>query len=634
MFTYKNLYSLGLLPGDNVIGDYHRFKRVDRNGFNQYDNPDVRFFKLLFYFYDNDPSYNGGYYNGTHGLLAPTWLTSNGTDKYEYLHQNTAYAYLINNCEYERALVLRDFITLLSQISSESPWYFKEITGLDEALVREKWTVPEERKKISIVCMNDPADHRIESLLSMYRSIVWSHTRKCEVVPSNLRKFDMGLFVFSGLTYGLTHTYTTTNRDLSRLKVTDLVKKGAAFGHLVGNELSGFEEQANNIKNLYNAYSDQDTLNKMLGSPNGLDSMIGNTVDVLGGALGDGLNAVKATSKLITQNWKNIDPQGNYDSISNSSICKYLEFHNCEINIDSLKSGYAAVNNETGFEQTFTIDIYFDDIYEHEYNPQLLRGFGDLFIADAWTASRNARGEVTNAFPSMSEVAKELQKNGQQAQTLTDIGQQKLNNLIKWNANSLYDGIANLITYGQWDTLSDEDLRNSVMALVDEGKVGESEDDILAAMNHYKSLQKNYASLTEDFIKTTLPMLPSLGNIAGKLEAAGKLAEDINSRSLTKNNVAEKLLEHTLGNINLDFLGKIIPQKLDEFTQSADLGTISKTPNKTNSTSSDLGSLDKGESKESNTSIDLGNLNDKTGNQSNLKPNTVGLNRLKSIKNS
>lgn len=294
MISYKSLYGLGTEPGISK-GDIMKFKTVDRKGFNVTDNIDTRFFKILFYFFNEEEGekyrqvdwYNGG----STGLLAPTWLDNPNEDYYKY---NSAWAYLKNNLEDERADVLERFVNLLSQISSESPWYFKQIDGIDDALTRENFVVPEERKKITITCMNDPVDHRISSLLSMYRSIVWSHTRKCEVLPTNLRKFDMGLFVFSGLLNGL---------------------------HVKHNKLTG------------------------------------------------------------TNSWYNIDDK----DYNNASNYKYIEFINCEIALDSIKSGFSGLNNESGFEQEFKIDIYFDDCYENEYNPFIIKTFGDFFIEDSFS---------------------------------------------------------------------------------------------------------------------------------------------------------------------------------------------------------------------------------------------------------
>ena len=324
MISYKSLYSLGLSPGDS-LGDVNRFRRIGYTDADITDSPDQRFFKILFYFYNDiegDPTKVDFFNGGSSGLLAPTWLDNPTTDFYKY---NSAWAYLKNNYEEERADALRQFIVLLSSISSDSPWYFKEISGVDEALAREKWTVTDERKKISIKCMNDPIDRRIENLISLYRSIVWSQIRKCEVLPANLRKFDMGLYIFSGLINGVTHTKKPIERT--------------AQGNPMNNDL-----------------------------------------------INRGQNS--------EFNWKNIDGE------INNAPYKYLEFHNCEISMDSLKSGYGTINNESGFEQEFTIDIYFDECYEQQYNPYILGYFGDFFKWDMWTNSGIiGNGVVTGNIP-------------------------------------------------------------------------------------------------------------------------------------------------------------------------------------------------------------------------------------------
>lgn len=295
MISYESLYKYNA-PGSGIpggIGDMHRFRRVEKEGFNSTDSIDTRFFKILFYFMNDasDPKDIDWFNGGSSGLLAPTWLNEVNDDFYKY---NSAWSYLKSNYEEERADALIQFVTLLSQISSESPWYFQSVSGVDEALTREKWAVSEERKKISIKCLADPVDHRIESLLSLYRSIVWSHVRKCEVLPANLRKFDMGLFIFSGLLNGL---------DVQR--------------------------DENNMQT----------------------------------------------------NWATF---GNFTTNYDRANYKYIEFHNCEISMDSIKSGFSEISNEMGFDQTFTVDIYFDDCYEHEFNPFVLREFGDFFVWDAW----------------------------------------------------------------------------------------------------------------------------------------------------------------------------------------------------------------------------------------------------------
>ena len=392
MINYGSLYSMGLTPGEN-LGVVQKFRRVDRDGFNIMDVPDQRFFKLLFYFYNEDgpdSTQVDWFDGGSSGLLTPTWLENPTGDYYKY---NSAWSYLKSNYEDERADALKEFVTLLSQISSESPWYFKEITGVEEALVREKWVVNEERKKISIKCMNDPVDHRIESLLSLYRSIVWSHARKCEVLPANLRKFDMGLFVFSGLVNGVNYTKTIDKKGIDDIKWEDFIKRG------------GTPETFNwsNIGDDRSPYTEETTTG--------------------------GTKIYKPTNAAY----------------------KYIEFHNCEISMDSLKSGFGTLSNETGNEQEFTIDIYFDDCYENEYNPYMLKFFGDFFVWDLWSnKSRDNSGNVMGSLP----VFKNTSNQGSGNELVDDIMGRFEN--IKTQAMNTVNG-------------SLDDIKNSALSMVSGG---------------------------------------------------------------------------------------------------------------------------------------------------------------------
>lgn len=480
MITYQSLYSLGGAPGD-IVGDAQKFKRVDRSGFNMTDSVDTRFFKLLFYFYNDDNSrvndasiefFNGG---GS-GLLSPTWLDYDGTEYYKF---NSAWAFLKNNYEEERADALKSFIGLLSNISSESPWYFQKITGVDEALSREKWKIAEERKKITIECLSDPVDHRIESLLSLYRSIVWSHTRKCEILPSNLRKFDMGLFVFSGLTGNL------------------------HFGdpNIIRNE-SGWA------------------------------------------SFGD-LNPIK-------------------DLDTGRASYKYIEFHNCEIGLDSLKSGFGDINNEAGFKQTFSIDIYFDDCYEYEYNPFLLKSFGDFFLWDLWSSSRTEDGTVAS---STSIIDDEIYKIGPNSdyyrgaqhdmydlmnvpdpteegllEQFTNAVKGDLNNMLKTtqkNAiNAITGGLGNIYGQGmgiagatdaltmelgkQWDS-----LKNKVTGNIN-GAINDASRSITSAVTTpVLGVIKNTGTMVGDAVQATSNLVtkPVLGTLKMAENASTRLTE-------------------------------------------------------------------------------------------------------------
>jgi hypothetical protein len=193
------------------------FKKILPDAFRKYDEPGFFFWKPIFYFYNGTDSTYG---LGDSGLLHPSW---NKEDEYVEIKDNSnqdnnialkdvagierdiqlpnsAYNYLLRNDEQKRAALLRDFIILLSEISSKTPWYFKEVSGLDEALSRSSFykspKIDEERKKITITCLADSVDTRIGNMLDCYRAACFSWQTRREIVPANLRKFDMGIYIY------------------------------------------------------------------------------------------------------------------------------------------------------------------------------------------------------------------------------------------------------------------------------------------------------------------------------------------------------------------------------------------------------------------------------------------------------
>lgn len=181
----------------NLIGQFRRSNGSEGSDFNKFETLGQYYFKILFYF--NNPGQDAL----TSNLLGCDWITEKYSSNES--HPNSAYNYLVMNDELERAKKLQQFIFLLSDINSQSPWYWQSISGLDTALERKIITDNdfklEDRKSIVIKCLPDAYDNRIGTLLDLYRSICYSYTNKKEIVPANLRKFDMGIYIFNSPIY-------------------------------------------------------------------------------------------------------------------------------------------------------------------------------------------------------------------------------------------------------------------------------------------------------------------------------------------------------------------------------------------------------------------------------------------------
>ena len=286
--------------------------------FNYYDTTGHKYFKIIFYFGKDTLTTKNLAAFGSGGLLTPTWnefikdeekkslgvlldaavnkLTKNKAEETSYIYSeakdsdnfykyNSAWGYLMLNDELQRAKHLEEFVNLLSNINSESPWYFSEIEGISEALTRQPASDGKfefgERKKLTIKCLPDAFDNRITTLLDLYRDVVWSWNMKREILPSNLRKFDMGIYIFES-------------------PILDWHENG-------------------------------DTI--------------------------DGRNGYKPSYKL-------------------------LEFHNCEFDYNSIKSGWGTLNNKSGFNPEYSIEISYDDCYEVSYNEFMMHKLGDVILTD------------------------------------------------------------------------------------------------------------------------------------------------------------------------------------------------------------------------------------------------------------
>ena len=237
-----------LLSYSTILEDMQKFKKTTGD---YLDLPGTFFFKIIFYF--NNPGETDGYTSNLLGLdmngrvdggvmpmddpgsdisigESPSYTLSgtrggSGSDSVgsqfgsqpAYTSANTAYNYLCMNGEWERARDLQEFIYMLSDISSNSPWYFKSIEGLD-ALLDRPWAkegpkAEEQPGSINIKCIQDSIDSRITTLLDLYRSACWSQVWRREMVPGNLRKFDMGIYIFPAPVKGT--SYNTIGKSIA-----------------------------------------------------------------------------------------------------------------------------------------------------------------------------------------------------------------------------------------------------------------------------------------------------------------------------------------------------------------------------------------------------------------------------------
>jgi hypothetical protein len=159
----------------------NRFKKTNllytTDPYMLFQDPTYLSFKLLFEF--DQP---------TSGLLS------------RYDHTNTAMGYLSSIGDEYRMNYLNKFVTTLQNINQKTPWFFQTIEGLDQAWKRGyqeqdfKAMLPKDRK-IVIGC-EESIDLRMTAMMDFYRKACFDWKMRREVVPWNLRTFDVYIYIY------------------------------------------------------------------------------------------------------------------------------------------------------------------------------------------------------------------------------------------------------------------------------------------------------------------------------------------------------------------------------------------------------------------------------------------------------
>lgn len=175
------------------------------------------YFKLFFKF---DSSY---------GLLGGIMRSSDGS---KFAANNTAIQYLtrnwykLNDNMSARRKSLVKFVRSLSYISSYAPWFFKSVKDVNNALNMNLNNLTAE-KSIEIECSEEATDLRLLTLMDFYKYAAYDAINQKEILPENLRKFDLDIVVFqSPIRYLQTSTRdlkgrTTLYKNLNAANMTD-----------------------------------------------------------------------------------------------------------------------------------------------------------------------------------------------------------------------------------------------------------------------------------------------------------------------------------------------------------------------------------------------------------------------------
>lgn len=94
-----------------------------------------------------------------------------------------------------RIKYLYQFIRTLAYISSDAPWFFSAVHDVNNAMAIDFNDLTKE-KSIIIDCLEDAIDMRLLTMMDLYRQACFDDVLQKEIIPENLRKFDMDIVVF------------------------------------------------------------------------------------------------------------------------------------------------------------------------------------------------------------------------------------------------------------------------------------------------------------------------------------------------------------------------------------------------------------------------------------------------------
>ena len=291
-----------------------------------------------------------------------------------------------------RINALSKFSSMLFDTTVKTPWMIKGISNLNQVMNIYTNDFSNE-KSFDILFNTETTDFRLGTLIDLYKYACYDDINCKEILPENLRKFDMTI-VFFHIPLKYIHT------GVSMLKYD---KTAETFG-LIDNAAQ--------------------TVTKMFGN----NKYVNKGVNVVQGIA----DVAKVyTSNSILFNYKSLNGL-NQDDFSHRMSFRMYTFHDCEINTESFGKYVDGVDikNETPFQFGNTaLKINYSRVYYHNMNE-----WNDfMFGSDGFYYNRYSPFTSVTAFKTDSEYDKK-EKSALESLAQGDIGG-AVNSFINKNKN-------------------------------------------------------------------------------------------------------------------------------------------------------------------------------------------------------
>ena len=276
----------------------------------------------------------------------------------------SAERYLRSINENKRADAIAVFRQLLSDISRETPYYIKEISGLETIYEIDPEKNNRDEARLTIA-FDEALDNRMTALFDTYRKAAYDEKYQRWVLPDIMRMFKMEIYVTEFRRFHIP-------RYNERRSVED------------GSRLTGDGRNINDPINGSAGFFDQ--IGKFARDPEGtLGGIVDDAADRISGRPGERLSESDYFLKVMDRNF---------------SILKF-ELQNCEFDLKSFKPSWTeTINNNTGTEKiTGTVEIKVGEVNESNQYTVLgaaaglaLKRLDSYFFSDKDSNERTQQG--------------------------------------------------------------------------------------------------------------------------------------------------------------------------------------------------------------------------------------------------
>lgn len=187
---------------DWTYGDWVNERNVWQRGLYSFGGEPNWFYFKIFFKFQTQHGLLGGLLNDTDVME-----TTNSAGKFLKLANET----YDKSKLLDRLIALKKFASILSRIQTHTPWFFKSVKGLDKA----SYTGTEfgKEKSIELSTSGDSVDLRLTTLFELYKFACYDDINHREIIPENLRKFEMSVLIYSSPISFLHDSLTYDNKQ-------------------------------------------------------------------------------------------------------------------------------------------------------------------------------------------------------------------------------------------------------------------------------------------------------------------------------------------------------------------------------------------------------------------------------------